>query len=704
MTSPGIIVPMPVADVSADALLQVLHDRFGHTGFRPGQEEVVRTIVAGDDCVVVMPTGGGKSLCYQLPAVAKDTPTLVVSPLIALMKDQVDALRVRGITAAALHSNLDAVTQRAVERAWLDGSLRLLYVAPERLVRDDCRALLARRPVGCIVVDEAHCISEWGHDFRRDYLRLGEVIAQSRPVQVVACTATATPAVRDDIVARLGLDRPRSFVHGFDRPRLHLSVERCRDEGAKLVRLDELIDPADGRTIVYAGTRARAGSLADRLGQRFPTMLYHGDLDATTRTAAQERFASGAVRVAVTTSAFGMGVDVPNVRQVIHVALPGSLEEYYQQAGRAGRDGLAAQCVLLHAPADRRLQEFFIDAAHPDAATLASVYASVRSAGHDPGAWRNVEPVGQLAARLSDAAGDAARELLRHHGVIERTGKIADHDPGRLPVDHARVAAHRRLAYGRLDQLATYLGGRACRHRLILDHFGEDAAGLVCGGCDVCSAGRTAVGAALDSTVIRQALSAAARLNGRIGVAKLAGVLTGSRSRAVQAIPGVTQLSVYGVLAGWRDADAVEMLRRLVDVGALAQTPPPYATVVLTPPGVAVMRGDQEVVVEDPRRLRLPAAAIAAGRADPAAGLDAAGADLLSRLRAWRTAQASSRAVPAYVVLPDRTLSALASLAAIPPESTEDLLAVPGIGPAKAAQYGMDLLRLLAETPAGLDG
>ncbi|MFN2452066.1 MAG: RecQ family ATP-dependent DNA helicase [Candidatus Dormibacteria bacterium] len=672
-----------------DRLLATLTASFGHAGFRPGQRAVVEAVAAGRDTMVVMPTGGGKSLCYQLPAVVDGRSTLVVSPLIALMKDQVDALIQRGIPAAALHSNLDADTQREVVGAWRQGRLRLLYVAPERLTRPDFLAMLAQAPASRLVVDEAHCISEWGHDFRRDYLRIGEVVERLDGVQLVACTATATPEVRDDIIARLGLRDPELVVHGFDRPNLHLSVERCRNEVAKLERLEALLDPGDGRAIVYAGTRVRAAALATRLAALHPTMLYHGDLDADTRRGAQERFASGEVRVAVTTSAFGMGVDVADVRQVIHVALPGSLEEYYQQAGRAGRDGKPARCVLLHAPADRRLQEFFIECANPEAATILGVHRSMLRLGRDPGAWRLVADREPVVATLPDAAGDAARELLRDAGGVTRTGEVIDLRPAAL--DHGRIAANRRTSYRRFERLLTYLRGNGCRHRLILEHFGEDAGGLVCGGCDICAGGASVEPQRLDSTPIRQALSAVARLNGRVGVAKLAGVLVGSGSRAVAAIPGATALSTFGALAGWRETDVVELLRRLLDAGALAQTAPPYATVVLTPLGIEVMRDARPLTISDPR----PARTSGNPGGVPALphGVDH---ELLGRLRAWRTRQAKTRGVPAYVVLPDRTLAELASRR---PVDDAALLTVPGIGPGKLAAYGPELLELV--TPAG---
>jgi len=679
--------------LAADELLDGLRRHFGHHGFRAGQREVVEAVLCGRDAMVVMPTGGGKSLCYQLPAVLTEAPTVVVSPLIALMKDQIDALQQLGVAAAALHSNLDAPEQRRIERAYRDGAVRLLYVAPERLVRTDLRDMLDRVRPCRIVVDEAHCISEWGHDFRRDYLRIGEVAAALAPVQLVACTATATAEVRADIAQRLGLRRPFEAVHGFARPNLHLAAERVRDEKTKLERIEQLVDPGGGHTIVYAGTRARATTLAARLERRHPTMLYHAELGAEERSLAQERFASGEVRVAVTTSAFGMGVDIPTVRQVIHAGLPLSLEEYYQQAGRAGRDGLPAVCVVVHTGADRRLPEFFIETAHPDAATVGAVHRSLVEEGYDPGAWSRVMHRDAFVRALSDRAGDAARELLRDAGVIE--GGVATPMPAHLlPVDHGRVAAHRRAATARFGRLLDYLAGRRCRHRDVVEYFGEKASAVDCGsGCDVCTGAAAPVGPALDPTPVRQALSAVARLRGRVGVVKLAKVLVGSQSRE---LGGASGIPTFGALRGWREPDVVELLRRLTDAGALQVGNDRYPTVDITPRGVEAMRGDVQLEIADPRAEGPPRAARGAAVDEE---LDAEAQALFGRLRRWRTETARERNYSPFVVFPDRTLVELARRR---PTTNDELLAVPGVGKGKKDMYGEAVLAIIAaslETP-----
>lgn len=482
-----------------DPLVAALRQHFGHSAFRPGQREVLAEILAGRDVIVVMPTGGGKSICYQLPALLEHDPTIVVSPLIALMKDQTDALRRSGLPAAALHSNLSSEELRATAAAYAAGKLRLLYLAPERLVRPETRDLLRRRPPRRLVVDEAHCISEWGHDFRRDYLRIADVAADLAPIQLVACTATATPLVRRDIARGLGMRQARTVVHGFARPNLRLCAERSADNETRLSRLEELLDPGDGHVIVYAGTRRRATLLAERLSHRWPTVVYHADMPAAQRSAAQDRFQSGAARVAVATSAFGMGIDVATVRQVFHVALCSSLEEYYQQAGRAGRDGAPATCRVLCTPADHRLPVFFITTAHPTPETILAVHRSLCRLGCDPGSWAAVDRRWRDPAVLSlpDAAGDTVRALLRDAGLVADDGRILGGEADLRSIPHRRIAEHRRLAWQRFQTFLSYLTTTGCRHSQLMRYFGETPAAERCGDrCDVCRPDGPAPGAA----------------------------------------------------------------------------------------------------------------------------------------------------------------------------------------------------------------
>src|SRR5439155_8398058 len=348
-------------------LLSPLHRHFGHTAFRPGQEDLVRAVLDGRDVLAVMPTGSGKSLGFQMPALLLPGTTLVVSPLISLMKDQVDELNRRGIRAAALHSMLSGDARREILAAARSSAIRLLYVAPERFASDHFLRLMREMPIARFVVDEAHCVSEWGHDFRPDYRRLRDAASECRRSDgqpgrppLAAFTATATPEVRDDIVGLLGLTEPALVVAGFDRPNIDLRVLPVTGDIDKQQRLAHLV--GDRRALVYASTRRSAETAADVLqAAAVDAAAYHGGLTDAERTRVQDAFASGALRVVCATNAFGMGIDRPDVEAVVHVDIPGSLEAYYQEIGLAGRDGRQAKAILLWHYADVKTREFLID-------------------------------------------------------------------------------------------------------------------------------------------------------------------------------------------------------------------------------------------------------------------------------------------------------------------------------------------------------
>lgn len=408
----------PTVDTARDALER----HFGYDAFRPGQERAVGAVLAGRDTLVILPTGGGKSLCYQVPALLLSGLTVVVSPLISLMKDQVDALEARGLPATFVNSTLPAgEISRRLGRAE-EGSIKLLYVAPERF---DARATADRLHtigVSLLAIDEAHCISEWGHDFRPSYLRLREVRERLGTPPTIALTATATPDVRRDIVRQLGLTHPETVISGFDRHNLQYHVVRTRTEHDKDMALARTLRATGGAAIVYASTRRSVERVTRVLArERITAAAYHAGLDDGRRRAVQDAFMTDAARVIVATNAFGMGIDKADVRLVVHHAMPGTLEAYYQEAGRAGRDGLPSRCVLLHAFQDRFTHEYFVTTAYPERAAVERVYEVLCREGARAGLVNAA--AGQIAvaagAKVKERDVESAMRLLEHAGALE---------------------------------------------------------------------------------------------------------------------------------------------------------------------------------------------------------------------------------------------------------------------------------------------
>jgi ATP-dependent DNA helicase RecQ len=698
-----------------DRLTQALRKGFGFERFRPGQQEAAAAVFEGRDLVAVMPTGSGKSLCFQLPALLLDGTTVVVSPLIALMKDQVDGLRSRGIAAAAVHSGLGASERAAAEAGLVGGRLRLVYIAPERLASAAFRDVLARTRIARLVVDEAHCISQWGHDFRPDYGRLGE-FRQRFAVPAAAFTATATPEVRADIARQLHLSNPLEVVTGFDRPNLTLSVEPCRSRADKARGLDRLLRDAGPPGIVYAATRKNVDLWAEHLeGRGLRAGRYHAGLGDAERVRVQDDFLAGRLEVIAATNAFGMGVDKQDLRFVAHADVPGSLEAYYQEVGRAGRDGLPARGALLFGPADVRTQEFFLAGSNPSPGVFRRVWALLGEGADDAA----IESAASGDAMEAMAAATAARLLRR---AAEAQGRAPG--DGTPPIDLEAQAGKARRDRARLDTMLRYAFGRACRTRFIYDYFaGAGRGGAIprCGTCDVCLGWRRAEGRPLDDREVervRIALSAVARLPARFGVARIAQVLVGSRSREMLD-RGLERLPTFGRLKDMKLEEVKALLDALVDAALLERRGieggrPGAFVLALSEEGTAVMRAERRPLLALPggaaTRPRPGAAEPRGTDAEPrraggsrtleasSAAAPEADAETLARLKRWRAAEARRRGVPAYVIFHDATLEVLA---ARKPGDRGGLRAVRGVGPAKLEAYGEELLRLLGGSSPG---
>ncbi len=705
-------------------LLAALERHFGFREFHVGQAEVIEDVLNGKATLAVMPTGAGKSLCYQLPALLLGGTTLVVSPLIALMKDQVDGLRARGINADCINSHQSADEQRLAIGRMMRGESRLVYVAPERFRSAGFVRLLTERPPVLFAVDEAHCISQWGHDFRPDYARLGEVISRVKPERLLACTATATPDVRMDILRALGVEQATVHVAGFLRPNLFLEAQSCASDVDRQARLLGFIDEhcASGSVICYASTRKRVESFGDvvtRALGKDKVAVYHAGMADGDRARAQDHFMRGEAKVVVATTAFGMGIDRADVRGVVHLDLPRNLEGYYQEVGRAGRDGLPSSCLLLHGGNDARVHEFLIDQSHPPRELISAVWRALVRHGEDGCAARSL--VGLPGIESESMVEAVTRVLLKVDAIqVDGAGNFrrdpdSPVDLAELGLDFGALSAHGEAERERLRRMVRFARTTDCRHKLLLDYFG-DPDFQTCPGCDRCSPERATGGGMparpvteAEAPLVRSALEGVSRAQGRFGVRKVAAMLAGARSRDLEGTSLLT-LPTYGALRGLGGDGCLDLLRRLIDGDLCRLDGGEYPLIVLTRRGEAVLKGREVASLRGPPPttasarvapvLSKRAALLKGTTATPAKGpsptpsLKASDPTLAARLRQWRLERAREREVPPYVIFSDRTL---AELATRPPSSASEFLDVPGLGPGRWEAFGPALLAELRD-------
>ena len=679
-------------------LTKLLHSVFGFAQFRANQEAVCRAAVEGRDLLLVMPTGAGKSLCYQLPAIARGGTALVISPLIALMEDQAAKLSAVGLRVARIHSGLDRGQARQACVEYLRGDLQFLFIAPERLRVPGFPEMLAKKTLALIAIDEAHCISQWGHDFRPDYRMLGQYLPRLRGPEaqkqtsapVLALTATATPAVQQDIITQLGMVRPAKFIHGFRRENLGIEVVEIPIP-QRAQTICSLLANAERRpAIVYATSRKQSEALAQELSSKIRAAAYHAGLDAETRERVQRAFLAGELDVVVATIAFGMGIDKPDIRSVIHAGLPGTLEGYYQEIGRAGRDGAPSRTYLMHSYADQRTQDFFLNRDYPPVEQLNAIFRVLED---DP---RPVEEVHALS-KLGEEEFDKALEKLEIHGGarVDFGGNVTRGGAG-WQKTYAVQAQHRATQF---EKVLRYTASSECRMTALVRHFGDEAdAATRCGRCDVCDP----AGAVLKQ--FRRASHAEREIVQRM-IDELRPVeykASGTLRRNLDLVGRISRDEYEGLLdamvraglivleeAEFEKDGEVRRFRKVRLTAAGLAVRPTTSLALLIADGVVEefgLRGGPSV------RAKKVKPATGSRNAEPApVKLNAEQEAVAARLKEWRAAEAKRFGVPAYVVLRDRTLTAVA---AARPANARQLLEIDGIGPAKVEKFGAAILNL----------
>lgn len=665
------------------SLTELLQKAFGFSAFRPNQEVVCQAVLDGKDALLVMPTGSGKSLCYQLPGVARGGTTLVISPLIALMDDQVQKLAEKGFAVDCIHSGRDRETSRRVCADYLHGRLQFLFVAPERFRVTGFPEMLAKRKPTLIAIDEAHCISQWGHDFRPDYRMLGQYLPSLRPAPILGLTATATPQVQEDIVTQLGLHAPERFIHGFRRNNISIEVVEAVPSQRPALAREILEGESRLPAILYAPTRKLTTSLAEELSLNFRTGSYHAGLDAEHRRRVQEQFMNGELDLIAATTAFGMGIDKANIRTVIHMALPASIEGYYQEIGRAGRDGKPSRAILMHSYGDRHTHDFLFKRDYPDIALLERLYAALTTAPQS-------KDVLAKALHLDEDTFERVLEKLWIHkgAVVDFAENISRGEAG-WSESYLLQGTQKRA---QIDQMIRFAEGNACRMSALVQHFGDVSDnGHACDICDFCAPEQCA--AQRFRTATEQERSALFRILEKLkqGVSRSTGKLHSelypggglSRDEFEEVLGAMARAGLLAILEESFEKDGKHI---------------PYRSVRLTAEGEAFDSNTPvNFVMKDTMahsKTRKKKKAATTRQASPQTQQEESQSrpEVEEALRAWRLKEAKRKKVPAFRIFSDKTLRMVAAAC---PQTDAEFLAISGIGMGTAEKYGAEIYQLI---------
>ncbi|SPD73013.1 DNA topoisomerase (fragment) [uncultured Desulfobacterium sp.] len=668
------------------SLRDILKDVFHFDSFRPYQERVCESVVAGRDLLLVMPTGSGKSLCYQLPGIARRGTTLVVSPLIALMEDQTLGLKQKGFRAERIHSGRSRSLSRHVCKEYLDGRLDFLFIAPERLAVPGFPEMLARRRPVLIAIDEAHCISQWGHDFRPDYRLLGDRLPILRPAPVIAMTATATPRVQNDIVQQLGIVGAEMCIHGFRRTNIAIElIEMLPSKRSQ--KVIEILEKKESLpAIIYTPTRQKTEALATELKDTLSVAPYHAGLSSDVRDRVQAAFLSGELDAIVATIAFGMGIDKPDVRTVIHTALPGSLEGYYQEIGRAGRDGKPSRAILLHSYGDRRVHQFFHERGYPHHDILNNIYKRLSG---------NKKPAEKLRKELhmdEEEFETALEKLWIHGGALVDPDETVRRGHNKWPITYRNQSDH-RLA--QIDDVARFSKSSSCRMLYLIRHFGdrEDSGGQ-CGICDFCAPENSTTTSfrkpdKREEGIIYNVISTLKRVEA---------LSTGRLYSDVCPDTAFSRSDFENILSSLARADLIALSEHafekqgqtihykkagLTDAGRSIDTEEVDSVPIISQTLFQRKGGRRDTEEKKPKSVKV-VKRHDPGKADPMA--------LYDKLRQWRIETARRKGLPAFRIFSNKVLDGLVSEQ---PKSNDELRQMPGVGPYFARNYGKEIIKII---------